>query len=250
MGLFVHDDPDYNEAYRMTGFNRYKQLLSFHAGNWLKVNLITTAGILPFAALCTYAILSSSSLVMLLGGLIGGAIFGPFWAGLHSVLIKGMMDAPGRFWENYRKSWKLNLKSSLLPGAIMGLFAGMFLFMAYMMYTAVISPSLGTLALYFFGLLLYIFINTLLWPQLVLFDQTLVARIRNIILFGSKYLWKVLRVSALPLAWLIILFLFAPFTLLVIPCLGFWYVLFLSELILYEDLNRELHLEELYGVER
>lgn len=40
MGLFVRDD-DYDESHRMTGFNRYKQLLSFFAGHWVKLNLIS-----------------------------------------------------------------------------------------------------------------------------------------------------------------------------------------------------------------
>ena len=250
MGLFVHDDPEYNESYRMVGFNRYKQLLSFHGGHWIRVNLITAAGALPFALFAAYAILSSSSLVMLAGGLLGGMIFGPFWAALVSSVMKGLMDAPGRFWDNYKKAWKQNLKSSLLPGAICGLIVAAFSFMAYMMFYATANPSAGTIALYLFGALLFLMVNTLLWPQLVLFDQSFFIRIRNILLFGSKYLWKVAGVSLLQLVWILLLVLFAPLTLLIIPFLGFWYILFLSQLIIYEDLNRELKIEELYGIER
>ena len=250
MGLFVRDDPEYNESYRMVGFNRYKQLLSFHAGNWLKVNLITTAGALPFAFGCAYAMLSSSSLVMIAAGVIGGMILGPFWAAFMTSIMKGLMDAPGRFWDNYKKAFKQNLKSSLLPGAVCGLFISMFIFMAFMMYYASSTPTAGTIALYLFGALLFIMVNTMLWPQLVLFDQNLFIRIRNILLFGSKYLWRVLGVSLLQLAWILLIVLFAPITLLIIPFLGFWYITFLSQLIIYEQLNYELKIEELYGIER
>ena len=250
MGLFVRDDPEYNEGARMVGFNRYKQLLSFHAGKWLKVNLITTLGALPLAGGFVFSILSSSSLLMLGTSFAGGLIFGPFFATMLASIMRGLMDAPGMFWDNYRKAWKQNLKTSLLPGGFMGMLLGMFVFMIYMLWEGAMTATPGTLALFAFAALLFVFVNTLLWPQLVLFDQSLPVRLRNILLFGSKYLWKVCGVSLLQLAWITLFVLFSPFTLLVIPFLGFWYILFLSQLILYEDLNYELRIEELYGIER
>lgn len=46
MGMFFADD-SYDESRRMEGFQRYKQLLSFYAGRWVKVNLLATLGALP-----------------------------------------------------------------------------------------------------------------------------------------------------------------------------------------------------------
>ena len=43
MGMFFADD-SYDESRRMEGFRRYKQLLSFYAGRWVKVNLLTGGG--------------------------------------------------------------------------------------------------------------------------------------------------------------------------------------------------------------
>ena len=43
MGMFFADDR-YDESRRMEGFGRYKQLLSFYAGRWVKVNLLTVLG--------------------------------------------------------------------------------------------------------------------------------------------------------------------------------------------------------------
>lgn len=68
MGLFIPEDADYNEAVRQVGFNRYKQLLSAHFGDWFKTNLLTV-----------------------LGALVGGMIFGPFqtlsgWSARRTVL--------------------------------------------------------------------------------------------------------------------------------------------------------------------
>ena len=250
MGLFIRDDSFYDESRRMTGFNRYKQLMSFYGVNWVKLNLITTVGFTPYAALNIVALLSSSSLVMLGGSFVGGMIFGPFFAALFSSIMKGMMDAPGRFWENYRKGWKQNFLGSLLPGGFFGLISGMFLFMAYMMWNGAILPTKGTIALYLFSLLVFALINLLLWPQLVLFNQSFLVRMRNTLLFTAKYLWKVIGVSVLILLWVALMILFAPFTLLIIPLLGFWFIILIAELIIYEDLNYELDLESSYGIVR
>lgn len=248
MGLFVREDPVYNEAYRMTGFNRYKQLLSFHAGNWIKANLITTIGFLPLACVSIVSLMSSSSLLMSAGGLIGGLIFGPFLAAMVSSIMKGLMDSPEMFWDNYKKAWKQNIRSSLLPGAVAGLFSGMFLFMGYMLLESSQRPSVGTIAISIFALFIFLFFNTLLWPQLVLFDQTFLNRCRNILLFGTKYFWKVSKAVLFEILWLTILVIFSPITFLVIPFLGFWFVIFISQFILYEDLNEELQIEELYSI--
>ena len=44
MGLFIRDDPHYNENERQRGFDRYKQLLSIRFGPWWKVNLLALLG--------------------------------------------------------------------------------------------------------------------------------------------------------------------------------------------------------------
>ena len=94
MGLFFADD-SYDESRRMQGFGRYKQLLSFYAGRWVKVNLLTVLGALPLAAGIAAAILTSSILVLIPASLVGGAVFGPFLAALYDSLFRGLRDAPG-----------------------------------------------------------------------------------------------------------------------------------------------------------
>ena len=79
----------------------------------------------------------------------------------------------------------------------LGLLVGMYAFMLRLFWVAQVSPTPGTVALYAFAGLLLIIINTLYWPQLVLFRQTTLARMRNIILFTAKYLWKMVKVSLL-----------------------------------------------------
>ena len=244
MGLFIPEDRDYNEAVRQVGFNRYKQLLSAHFGDWFKTNLLTVLGALPLAAGIALSILSSSVLVLIPCALVGGMIFGPFLAGMYDAVLRGMRDDPHRWWENYRRSWKQNFRSSLLPGAILGLFLGMYTFMGMLLWWAETAPSTGTTVLYLVSGLVLILICTLYWPQLVLFEQRNVDRIRNMILFSAKYLWKVLGVSLLQMGYWGICVLFAPWTLLLIPLIGVWYIVFLSLHLIYEPLNTEFEIEE------
>lgn len=92
--------------------------------------------------------------------------------------------------------------------------------------------------------LLFLTLNTLYWPQLVLFEQSNIDRFRNILLFSAKYLWKVLGVGLLQLAYWGLFVLLAPWTLLLIPVMGAWYITFLSLHLLYVPLNEELQIEE------
>lgn len=98
MGLFVREDPDYDPDVRQVGLNRYKQLLSWHASSWIKLNLLTLAGAVPLMLGIGYAILSSSILMLIPLSLVGGMIWGPFLAGLYDGILRGLRDAPERWW--------------------------------------------------------------------------------------------------------------------------------------------------------
>ena len=230
MGLFVHEDPYYDPDVRQVGFNRYKQLLSRHAFSWIKLNLLTVAGALPLAAGIGYAILSSSILVLIPLSIVGGMIWGPFLAGLYDGILRGLRDAPESWWTAWRKSLRQNGRESLLPGAVLGLLIGMYAFMAALFWWSAAPQSLGTIALYLFSAALFLL--------------TALNRMRNIILFTAKYAWRMAGIAVLQLIYAMIYVLFAPWTLLLVPVLGFWYITFLSQFFIYEPLNKELEIEE------
>ena len=244
MGLFFADDSSYDESVRLTGFDRYRQLLSFNAGIYFKVNFLTIAGALPLAAGITYSVLATSILLLIPFSVIGGMIFGPFYAAFYDTLYRTFRDAPGRWFENWKKSFRRNLRDSLLPGAFLGMGTGLFVFTGFLFYWSEKAPGTPALIWLIVSAWLFMIILMLFWPQLVLFSQPLSATVRNMILFASKYLWKVLLAGALHIIVIAVYVLFAPWTIILVPLLGFWYITFLTQLILYEDLNRELLIEE------
>lgn len=87
-------------------------------------------------------------------------------------------------------------------------------------------------------------IGLLYWAQLVLFEQTVRARLQNILFFCAKYLWRALGAGALQLLYWAVVVLFAPWTLLLLPVTGLWFILFVSLFLLYPPLDQELQIEQ------
>ncbi len=241
MGIF-RDETDY--THRQQGFARYRQLMSFYAFHWLRINLLTTLGVLPLAAGIIFAMLTSSLLVLLPLSFLGGMIWGPFLAGQVDGIMRGLRDAPNNWWKNYRKSWRQNWKSALVPGGLLGEMIGLFAFSLFVLYSAEMAPSLSTLLLVAVGFSAVIWFNTLYWPQMVLFDQTVALRIRNLLLFTVRHSLRVFFAVVIQLVWILMLVLLAPWTLVVVPFLGFWFPIFLAQYRIYPDLNADLRIEE------
>ena len=239
---FFRDDTDY--THRQTGFARYKQLMTFYAFHWLRINMLATAGALPLAAGILFAILTSSLVVLLPLSFLGGMIFGPFLAGLVDAIMRGLRDAPNNWWKNYKKSWRQNWRSSLVPGGVLGVFVGLFAFIVYIMSVARVAPSLGTVVMMLVSASVVIWLNTLYWPQMVLFQQSAVSRLRNAILFTIEHSVRVLVAVVIQVVWIALIILFAPWTLVVIPFLGFWFPIFLAQYRICADLNNDLRIEE------
>lgn len=72
------------------------------------------------------------------------------------------------------------------------------------------------------------------------------VRLQNCLLFCIKYFWRVLGVGLLQLGYWTLFVLFAPWTLLLLPVLGVWYILFLSQFLIYTQMNEAFSIEELY----
>lgn len=245
MGFLVRDD-DYDESIRMTGLNRYKQLLSFFAGHWVKLNLITLFGSIPLITAIFYGIATKSLLITISGSFIGGMIFGPFYAALVDSIQRALREDTNNRWRNYKKGFSQNIRCSLLPGGILGLFMGVYSFLFYLIvYTDTIILTLGTSALIIFSSIIFLTFENLYWPQLVLFNQPFKTTLINIILFTSKYLWKMLLIAAIELVYTAFFITFAPYTLILVPFLFLWYIVFLSQFMIYDKLDHELHIEEL-----
>ena len=247
MGMFLRDDPHIDESKRQTGFYRYRQLLSIRFGQWWKINFLTLLGFVPLAAGIIYAIGTSSILVLIPCSLLGGMIAGPFLAGLYDALFRGMRDDPLPWKDAYARSWKQNFKGSLLPGALLGFMLGVYAFMGMLFWWSETRPSAGTIVLYLLSFLLVLAGNSLYWPQLVLFRQRPGIRLRNCVLFCIQFFWRVMGIGLLQVAYFALIVLFAPWSLFLLLVTGVWYILFLSQFLIYEQMDEAFHIEEAYN---
>lgn len=87
-------------------------------------------------------------------------------------------------------------------------------------------------------------LSTLYWPQLVLFDQRASVRLRNALLFTIRHFWLTLGVALLQLVWWLLMVLFAPWTLLLLPFVGVWFDLFAALFLLYRPLDEAFSIED------
>lgn len=244
MGIFMPDDPHYDETKRQVGFRRYTQLLERHWGDWIKLNAVTLLGALPLAFGISLAIGTSSILVLFPCSMLGGMVFGPFLAGMYDALLRAFRDEPTPIWHGWRKSWKQNWKGSLIPGMLLGLLLGLFSFMGMLFWWASSAPTPGTVVLMGVSAALSIVVCQLYFTQLVLFDTPPVTRLRNVLLFTIQNFWRVIGAALLQIGYWVIYLLFAPWTLLLLPVLGLWYILFAAEILMYPQLDEAFDIEE------
>lgn len=163
---------------------------------------------IPYGLGVGYALLSSSLLVLLPVCILGGLLVGPAISGMMDALFRSYRDAPRGWWENYCKGMKQNWKSSLLPGIVFCLALGIELFFGMVLFSAEQLPGIGTLAVFFVGLLLLLMLFTAFWPQVVLFEESNLHRLQNAILFCLKYGKHVIGTAILQLGWWLLFVLF------------------------------------------
>lgn len=155
--------------------------------------------------------------------------------------IDRYQDVLGRNWKRFFLTGLLTLLGCLPLALGVGAvaFAGMMLF-----FWSAVRPTLATVLLYLFSCLLFLVLSTLYWTQLVLFDQRAGVRLRNGLLFVLRYFWVTLGTGLLQLAWWVLMVLFAPWTLLLMPFVGSWFVLFAALFLLYDRLDQAFAIEE------
>ncbi|MDO4621239.1 MAG: hypothetical protein Q4B09_11555 [Lachnospiraceae bacterium] len=244
MKLFSAYSGTPGSGHRLTGLSRFTELLERDFKRLYLVNLLTLLLCLPYLLGAAYAVLSSSLLVMLAAGILGGALAGPAIACLYDAVLRSLRDAKGSISENYRRAWTQNARSAVLPGIIFGTVLGIDLFMFALFLWASSAPGIGTVLIYILGLLLVFLIMTIFWPLLVLFDQPLRDRLRNCLLFSVKYFWKMLGCALLQLIYWAVFIVLLPWSSVILLLTGFWFIIFLTCFLLYDTLNETFSIEE------
>lgn len=245
MTFSFHPNSYSSNGKRLTGFPRYTEVLERNIKNFLLTNLLTLAAFLPFGMGIVFAILSSSVLVLIPCCIIGGIFAGPALSCMYDAIMRSLRDVSGKWWTNYKHAWKQNWRQSLLPGIVFCLMLGFYLFMAMLFWWSSQFPGWGTLVLYAFSLLLFTMFFSICWPQIALFKQPFHQCARNCLLFILRFFPKTAGISLLQILYWTIIALFLPCSVILMPFIGFWFVLYTANFLIYDTLNNSFQIEEL-----
>lgn len=244
MALFSNFHQPAGTGQRLNGFPRYQELIGRDFKRFLTVNLLTLLGFLPFILGVLFSVLSSSVLVLIPACIIGGTIAGPALSCMHDAIFRSLRDVSGKCLENYKRAWKQNWRQSMIPGIIFCLLLGFYTFMLATFWWAMQLPSLGTLAVYFVGLTLLTMFFSIYWPLIALFEQSAGQRFQNCLLFTIRFFWKTLGCALLQILYWAVIALFFPWSIILLPFIGVWFILFTADFILYNTMNEIFSIEE------
>mgnify|MGYP007067135494 CR=1 FL=1 len=244
MGLFSNNYSKNGTGRRLTGFARYTELLDRDFKRLFLVNLLTLIGFLPFLLGMLAAILTSSVLLLLPACILGGILAGPSLSCMYDAVFRSLRDATGKCLENYKRALKQNWRQSILPGIVFCLLVGFYVFMLMMFWLATTPPGLGTTALYLFCLIMFTMFFSVYWPQVVLFHQSIRQTLRNCLLFLLRYFVKTLGCAMLCVLYWGIIVLFLPWSVVLLPLTGFWFIVFTANFLLYNTLDQAFHIED------
>lgn len=244
MGLFFPDDEKRFTYGRAVGFARYQEVLEGSFKEFFLVGFITLLFLIPFGLGMIFAIASSSSLVMLAAGVVGGAVSGPGVACMYDIILRRLRNDKNDWWVCYKKALRQNLRASILPGVVQGVFLGFLIFSGALLWWAEAPISLGTLVLLVLSCLAFLTVMSIWWPQVVLFDQRPGVQLKNSVFFLLFHLGRSLGAGALQLVWWLVMFLFLPWTAFLVPFLSMWYILFVAMFILYRPMDQAFQIED------
>lgn len=244
MNLFPNHNLPEGTGRRLTGSRRYWELAGRDFKRFFAVNLLTLLGLSPFGFGVLLSILSSSILALIPACVIGGIAAGPTLSCMHDAIFRSLRDAPGAWFENYKRAWKQNWRQSIIPGIIFCLLLGFYSFMLMTFWWASRLPSPGTIAVYVLGLVLLTMFFSLYWPQIALFEQSGKQRFQNCLLFMIRYFGKTLGCALLQLLYWTAMVLFLPWTSILLPFAGVWFILFTADFLLYPAMDEAFQIEE------
>lgn len=226
---------------RKKGFMRLLEILGRDFWSFFKAGFLAYVSMLPFLVCMILAIETHALIFVLVGGLIGGMIAAPQLCGLADTVLRSLRDEPGYWWVTYRRAWKRNARSCLVPGAVFGLILGMQIFTLFHM--NMLGSSVVSWAILIAGLVLVLGLVTYIIPQLALLDMPLSGILKNSVLLFLGYLPRSVGAIAVQAVYWGLFLLFFPLSMYILPFTNLWLPMVPSLLIVYAPMEKNFNLE-------
>lgn len=225
------------------GLGKFLETVFDNLGRLTVTGFFTLLAALPGAAGLALSALMGSPLLMLLSGVAGGALLGPFYGAMSDGILRSLRGLPGSWGERYRRVLKRDWKGCILPGIAVGCLTAA----AVNVLTAVLSGgSLPGMLLpsLIIALLLAVGIFTFLWPQRAALDLPLRHILRNCLFLMVAHPAATLGAVAVQILYWGLIALTVPYSGIFLLITGFWFPALAGNAIVYGALDRDLLLDE------
>lgn len=228
---------------RKKGAGRFFELLGRDFGHFYIAALMFLLGVFPGFLVVYFSIMAEFFPGVILGGVLGGLLGGPLLCGLFDTMLRSMRDEMGFWWNSYRKAWKQNVKQSLIPGIIFGIFLAIW---GNMMLTLPDLENVPT-SVWICMLLGIVFLLILLvyvFAQIVLVNLGTGIILKNAGLFLAGYFPRSLAAGVISAIYWALCMLYLPYSVAVLLLTGAWLPSLIALMFVYPVLDRALHIEE------
>lgn len=232
---------------RKTGVGRFFELVGRDMSGMFLANLLTCLGFIPVICLVFIGFLMNNLLVMVVSAIVGGAIAGPFLAGMYDTVLRALRDEAGYWWTTYRRAFRQNFKASILPGILYCLVVTLQIFLVYFCFSMLaqgVNVGTGMWVAAVLNLLIFHMLFAYMWPQVVLLDQPFHQTLANSLRCMLAFLPHALAAAIVQILFWGIVILCMPLGLLLMIVFGFWFTCEISCQIVSGDLERVFHVEE------
>ena len=229
------------------GPGRYFEVLYDHLGAILGANLLTCAGFLPLALGVSLGLILENLWLALLGGALGGAVAGPFWAALNAVSLQCFRGSCEGWFGRWRGAMARSLGPGAAQGAVIGLLGAGFL-TAGSFFSALLGsaqqPALFVWIVIALDLYLLALAAALLFPTLPLCEGGFGMRLKGALSMLPLAPGRVLAAAAALLVWGALLVGLFPASVPPSLALGFWPPALLSAQLLLPALCAAFDMED------
>ena len=180
----------------------------------------------------------------LLAACCAGWLVGPALTGLYDTILRALRDEPGFWWHTYKRVWKQNFKSSLLPGSIFTALWALIGYAAFVL-TQMTDVSASFALVLLLDIVILLTLGSYFWMQNALFDSSISKKLSNCVRMSLGFLPQTALSAAFQLGyWLLMAFLI-PRCAFVFLLTGLWVPNLLAMMAVYTPIEKSLHLEAL-----
>ena len=235
------------DAPRKTGIGRFFELVGRDMNSMFLANLLTCLGFVPVISLVYIGFLMNNLPVMLISAAVGGILAGPVLAGMYDTVLRALRDEAGYWWVTYRKAFKRNFKSAILPGIVYCTVVTIQIFLVYFCFNMLYHGTNVGLPMWVATVLNLVLLHMLfsyMWPQVVLLDQPFTLTLKNSLNCMIAFLPHALASSIVAILFWGVVILCMPLGIFLMLIFGFWFQTEVCCQIVYGDIDRVFHIEE------